>query len=80
MESLGSVVIRTGEFFNEIKALSGNILISTYAIAMKGILENLTPGSHGSYWSEYIGNCALYVAENSGKVIRIPYEYKQITP
>ena len=37
-----------------------NILISTHAIAMKGVLEYLTPDSHGGYWSKYIGNCAVY--------------------
>lgn len=77
MESLASVVKRTSEFLNEIRALEGNILISTHAIAMKGILENLTPKSHGSYWSKYIGNCALYAAENRGAVIGIPYEYNR---
>ena len=30
---------------------------------MKGALEYLTPESRGSYWSTYIGNCAVYVTE-----------------
>ena len=28
--------------------------------AFKGALEYLTPDSHGSYWSKFIGNCAVY--------------------
>ena len=38
MEPLGDVVRRTGEFLEAVKAFSGNILISTHAIAMKGML------------------------------------------
>ena len=38
MEPLGDVVRRTGEFLEAVKAFSGNILISTQAIAMKGML------------------------------------------
>jgi len=40
-------VKRAGEFIEEIKDLQGNILISTHAILMKGILEYLTPDSNG---------------------------------
>lgn len=72
MEQLSSVVERTGEFFEEIRNLPGNILVSTHAIAMKGILEYLTPESHGSYWSKYIGNCAVYVTDNGD----VPEEVK----
>ena len=60
MESLEDVVARTGAFMEEIKAYRGNVLVSTHAIAMKGILEYLTPDSNGGYWSKYIGNCAVY--------------------
>ena len=60
MEPLADVVARTGAFMEEIKAYRGNVLISTHAIAMKGILEYLTPDSNGGYWSKYIGNCAVY--------------------
>ena len=60
MEELSDVVKRTGEFLKEIKDLEGNILVFTHAIAMKGILEYLTPDAHGAYWSKYIGNCAVY--------------------
>lgn len=65
MEQLKDVVARTGEFLEEVRpeAESGNILISTHAIAMKGALEYLTPESKGAYWSKYIGNCAVYGVE-----------------
>ena len=65
MEPLRNVVKRLGDFLEEIRpeAEHGNILISTHAIAMKGALEYLTPDSQGSYWSKYIGNCAVYAAE-----------------
>lgn len=72
MEQLDSVVSRMGEFLEEIRGLSGNILISTHAIAMKGALEYLTPESKGSYWSKYIGNCAVYTFENTGGTYSIP--------
>ena len=45
------------------EAAEKNILISTHAIAMKGALEYLTPDSGGSYWSKFIGNCAVYTSE-----------------
>ena len=76
MEQLSEIIWRTGKFLEEIKNLDGNILISTHAIAMKGILENLTPGSNGSYWSKYIGNCAVYVTDNKDGLIGIPAEHK----
>ena len=74
MEQLSSVVERAGIFLKEIRDQEGNILISTHAIAMKGILEYLTPGSGGAYWSKYIGNCAVYVAENINGTIGVPKE------
>ena len=74
MEQLSNVVNRAGDFIESIRGLNGNILISTHAIAMKGILEYLTPESGGSYWSKYIGNCAVYSAENDGAKIGIPVE------
>ncbi len=67
MEQLSDVVKRTGGFIEEIRSLEGNILVSTHAIAMKGILEYLTPDSKGSYWSKHIGNCTVYAYDNSGK-------------
>ena len=76
MEQLDSVVGRLGEFLEEIRseAMVRNILISTHAIAMKGALEYLTPDSYGSYWSKYIGNCAVYVSDTSDGTYMIPYE------
>lgn len=75
MEPLSEVVKRTGAFIEELRNINGNILISTHAIAMKGILEYLTPDSQGGYWSKYIGNCAVYVAENNSGQIGVPTEY-----
>ena len=63
MEPLDSVVRRGGAFMEDRCRTRENILISTHAIAMKGILEYLTPDSGGSYWSKNIGNCAVYTAE-----------------
>ena len=76
MEPLAEVVKRTGAFLEEIRTHRGNILISTHAIAMKGILEYLTPDSQGGYWSKYIGNCAVYIADNRDGNIGVPKEYK----
>ena len=73
MESLSSVVERLGDFLEEIHG-EGNILISTHAIAMKGALEYLTPDSNGSYWSKHIGNCAVYVAEQTEDGYTVPIE------
>lgn len=75
MEQLSDVVRRTGAFLEELRNVNGNILISTHAIAMKGLLENLTPDSQGSYWSKFIGNCAVYAADNQGGAIGIPRDY-----
>lgn len=74
MEPLSSVVSRVGEFLEEIRGRSGNILISTHAVAMKGMLEYLTPGAGGRYWSTYIGNCAIYAAEKKNGRLGIPKE------
>lgn len=62
MEQLHCIVSRTGEFLEECCRTEEDILISTHAIAMKGILEYLTPDSNGSYWSKRIGNCEIYTA------------------
>ncbi len=61
MEPLEAVVRRAGAFMEERCRSEENILISTHAIAMKGILEYLTPDSVGAYWSKYIGNCEVYI-------------------
>ena len=78
MEQLGDVVSRLGEFLEEIieEARTGNVLLSTHAIAMKGALEYLTPESHGSYWSKYIGNCDVYAVEVTDDGYGVPYELK----
>ena len=72
MEPLDSVVGRAGAFLEELCRTQENILISTHAIAMKGILEYLTPESRGSYWSKYIGNCEVYVAEYKNGAFSVP--------
>ena len=74
MEPLASVVERAAAFIEDIRNLPGNTLISTHAIAMKGLLEVLTPESCGSYWSKYIGNCEVYAVENISGILGIPYE------
>ena len=76
MEQLSEVTARVGAFLEEIRerAEAEDLLISTHAIAMKGALEYLTPGSNGAYWSKYIGNCAIYAADNAGGMIGIPKE------
>ena len=74
MEPLNSVVSRAGAFLEEIRNVEGNILISTHAIAMKGLLEYLTPESGGAYWSKYIGNCAIYTAKNQNGRYSVPIE------
>jgi len=76
MEQLSSVVERAGAFIESIKeeASQKTILISTHAIAMKGILEYLTPDSGGAYWSKYIGNCAVYRAEIRDGEYTVPTE------
>lgn len=78
MEPLDQVVGRTGEFLEEIReaAAAQNILIATHAIAMKGFLEYLTPESKGSYWSKYVGNCAVYTAEIQDGRFSVPEELK----
>ena len=75
MEQLSSVVARASAFLEELRGLEGNILISTHAIAMKGLLESLTPGSNGRYWSRFIGNCAIYTAENRNGEFTVPKEW-----
>lgn len=74
MEKLDNVVKRSGDFLEDIKeaAKQGNILVSTHAVAMKGLLEYLTPDSNGSYWSKTIGNCAVFAVEVSEEGFSIP--------
>ena len=74
MEQLTAVVARVGAFLEELRGREENILISTHAIAMKGILEYLTPESNGAYWSKFIGNCAVYTSQNQNGTFSIPSE------
>lgn len=84
MEQLSSVVARAGEFLRDIhdEASEHDVVISTHAIAMKGLLEYLTPDSNGGYWSEYIGNCDVYVAEVTPDEYGIPRPFitGKVTP
>lgn len=74
MEPLDAVVRRAGEFVEALCRTEENILISTHAIAMKGILEYLTPGSDGAHWSSYIGNCAVYITDYRDGRFTVPRE------
>ena len=76
MEPLEAVVRRAGAFMEEHCRSEENILISTHAIAMKGILEYLTPGSDGTYWSKYIGNCEVYITSFQNGRFLIPARLK----
>ena len=78
MEQLSSVVERAGAFLEDIRHISGDILISTHVIAMKGILEYLSLESKGRYWSKYIGNCSIYLATNSEGEFGVPYELSKL--
>ena len=78
MEPLDSVVERMGDFLEEVRRKDRNcenILISTHAIAMKGALEYLMPDSKGSWWSTFIGNCAVYTVEAGEEGFSIPEEF-----
>ena len=58
MEQLPAVVERAGRFLEGIRHLDGNILISTHALLMKGLLEYLTPN---------ISATARYIQRNCQK-------------
>ena len=77
MEQLGDVVARAGRFVEDRCRTAGNVLVSTHAIAMKGILEYLTPGSNGAYWSTFIGNCEIYVTEYRDGVFSVPVPFRE---
>ncbi len=74
MEQLSDIVTRTGEFVETIKeeCMNENILISTHAIAMKGILEYLDKDAKGKYWSKNIGNCEIYRVDCSNGDFGVP--------
>ena len=76
MEQLSDVVKRSGEFTEECLRKEGNILISTHAISMKGILEYLTPESKGAYWSKNIGNCEIYAFEFVNGTFTVPKKFE----
>ena len=75
MEQLQRIIERTGNFLEECCRSEEDILISTHAIAMKGILEYLTPESGGEYWSKHIGNCEIYITEFRDGAFTIPVPY-----
>ena len=83
MENLSDLVVRMGRFMESLvdrlvespnDESDKTILISTHAIAMKGILEHLTPQSHGSYWNKHIANCAVYKTTLSDGKFTVPVE------
>ena len=75
MENLPDLVARMGRFMESLKKEGDQtILISTHAIAMKGILEHLTPESHGAYWNKHIANCAVYRTTFSDGAFTVPVE------
>lgn len=74
MEPLARVVERAGQFLEHLRndAFTGSILISTHAIAMKGLLEYITPDSGGSYWGTHIKNCDIYVSKLETDSFTVP--------
>ncbi len=73
MEQLSDVVARAGRFLEDVEK-EGEILVSTHAIAMKGLLEYLTPDSRGGWWSRNIANCAVYTTGYDGAGFTVPAE------
>ncbi len=80
MEPLADIVKRTGAFLEDIKDQIDNktVLISTHAIAMKGMLEYLTPDSGGGYWSKFIGNCAVYETRIKDDKYLVPWAAEEL--
>lgn len=77
MEPLSHVTERLGEFLENMPYDgTENILISTHAIALKGALEYLMPDSHGSWWSRYVGTCALFCFDKKDGHFTRPREVK----
>ena len=72
MEQLSSVVARTGAFLEDLCRTDRTILISTHAIALKGLLEYLSPDSRGSYWSRHILNCDVFVTQYRHCTFTVP--------
>ena len=73
VEQLSEVVARAGRFLADVEK-EGDILVSTHAIAMKGLLEYLTPDSRGGWWSRNIANCAVYTTGYDGTGFTVPAE------
>lgn len=83
MEQLSDIVARTGDFVESIRDECSleNVLISTHAIAMKGILEYLDKNAGGKYWSKNIGNCEIYKVDCTDGVYGTPesiYKIKKL--
>ena len=75
MESLDHVKERMSKFLQKLKDSDArNVLVATHAIAMKGALECLSPGSKGAYWSKHIGTCAVYKTVYEGGEFSVPCE------
>ena len=74
MEQLSSVTARRGSSRTSRAQVRERVLVSTHAILMKGILEYLTPDSRGSYWSKFIGNCAVYQCVWRDEAFSVPVE------
>lgn len=76
MEALADIIARMASFVEDMRdvAQHEDILVCTHAIALKGALEYLTPESQGSYWSTFIGNCAVFATgiDSDGSWI-VPY-------
>jgi len=89
MENLSDIVARMGKFMDTLKSefaarlkepestdADHTVLISTHAIAMKGILEYLTPESHGAYWNKHIANCAVFKTILQNGEYTVPVELR----
>lgn len=74
MESMSSVEERAGA--EDCCKTEKNLLIFTYSITMKGILEYLTPDAGESYWSKHIGNCAVYTAQYRNERFSAPVPFQ----
>lgn len=76
IETLSSVVERAGSFLEDLRRAepSGNILIATHAIALKGFLEYLTPEAGGRFWSQNIRNCDVYMTRLTQEGYTVPVQ------
>lgn len=76
IESIHSLIARTGEFLQDIieSDLSGNILAVTHGIALRAIMRNLK-GEDGGVWQTPIKNCVVYKAEiKDGRAVSLTRE------